>query len=639
MITSKMRADLAGLGYTPDQITNMTPAQAWEALGGMPQAEQPETAQEQPTGPATPLAYGAAALRKLIDGQPLNGHGDSLGEPYASLAQKVEACPRSPDLRGRAFDAALSSLDPSDAAAIRAAVFAADPAANLDDLAAQTETEAQDLGSDPGELQTDDKIHLTDMGNSRRFAQQHAGKIHYTEAWAWLVWSGKKWEQDDIGRVWRRARQTVKSIYKEAESALDKAKAEIRNIEQAQEKGDIEAVEAATKRGREAQDLGNKLLAWALKSQGTARIDAMLKQAKSEPEIATRPGEFDRSPWLLNVRNGILDLRTGNLKPHDPGAKLTKIAGAAYDPAAKCPTWQAFLTRIFDGNQELIDFLQRAAGYTLTGDVGEQCLFFLYGTGANGKSTFTGALQDVLGDYAMKTRAETLMLNRHDAIPEEIAQLAGVRFMLAAELGEGQKLNESLIKDLTGGDKLRGRLLYQKSFEYYPIAKPWLYGNHKPIIRGTDEGIWRRPKLIPFLVTIPESERDRNLPEKLRVELPGILTWAVQGCIAWQRGGLRPPGVVIAATDEFRNEQDVLAAFLADCCIINSLATVTAGELYQAYKAWAQESGLDHPLSKIAFSRQLGERGYRVNGRQPGNGRAYYQGLGLLKDDKQPENL
>lgn len=207
--------------------------------------------------------------------------------------------------------------------------------------------------------------------------------------------------------------------------------------------------------------------------------------------------------------------------------------------------------------------------------------------------------------------------------------------MLAAELGEGQRLNEPLIKDLTGGDKLRARLLYRKSFEFYPVAKVWLYGNHKPSIYGTDEGIWRRPKLIPFTVRIPEPDQDKQLPDKLHAELPGILAWAVRGCLQWQRIGLKPPHSINAATAEFRAEQDIIGQFLEECCIQNDLASVTAGELYEAYKSWCETSGMNSK-SQFVFSRQMGERGYSTTNpdgskRRDSSGRAYYVGLGLLK--------
>ncbi len=450
---------------------------------------------------------------------------------------------------------------------------------------------------------------LTDAGNADRLVKQYGNRLRWVFEWGWLVYDGQRWSIDRNDQVVRLAKDTARSIYQEAAHAKD-------------------------------DERSKELASWAGRSLSRTRIEAMIALARSE--LSARPENFDTDPWLLNCENGILDLRSGELRAHDSEAHLTKLAGTHYDPAASCSTWLKFLDRVFSGDREMIAFLQRAVGYSLTGDMGEQCLFFLYGRGANGKSTFTRAIQDILGEYGMQTRAEALMVRKSESIPEEVAQLAGVRFMLASELGDGQRLNESLIKDLTGGDKLRARLLHQNSFEYHPVAKPWIYGNHRPAVRGTDEGIWRRPHLIGFDVTIPEKERDRHLSEILRTELPGILAWAVRGCLEWQKLGLQPPDSVRTATQAYRAEQDILGAFLDDCCIINDLAIVAAGELYAAYKSWAEDSNVSI-LSSIAFSRSLEERGYSTKGLDgksrrdhsaKGRGRAIYTGIGLLDTDK-----
>jgi putative DNA primase/helicase len=227
----------------------------------------------------------------------------------------------------------------------------------------------------------------------------------------------------------------------------------------------------------------------------------------------------------------------------------------------------------------------------------------------------------------MKTRAETFMVKRNDSIPEEVAQLVGVRFALAAELDEGQRLSESLVKDLTGGDKLRARHLYHDSFEFWPCAKLWLYGNHKPVIRGTDNGIWRRVQLIPFIVTIPKNEQDPDLPGKLKEELSGILNWALEGCVAWQKEGLEPPELVEAATNDYRAEQDVLAAFIDASCVIGQGKETKAADIYNAYKDWAVGNG-EYCLSQRVFSQRLRERGFESSRKSNG---VYYHGIGLLR--------
>lgn len=447
---------------------------------------------------------------------------------------------------------------------------------------------------------TPGNLGLDDIGNGQRFVWRHGQNLRWVKEWGWLTWNGKVWELDR-GLVMLWCKETARSILAEAASSED-------------------------------DDNRIALSKHARASSSQARLDAMATLAQSEPGINAKPSEFDCDPWLLNCQNGIVDLKNGALLPHDPAAMMTKITACDYDPTATAPLWITFLQRIFAGDYDLIHFVQKAVGYSLTGTTIEQALFFLYGRGANGKSTFAGIVQDLLGDYGMKSRAETLMLRNHDIIPEEVAQLDGVRFMLAAELGEGQRLNESLIKDLTGGDKLRARLLHKNSFEFLPTAKPWLYGNHKPSIRGTDEGIWRRVKLIPFTITIPDKERDKTLPKKLHVELPGILAWAVRGCMAWQAEGLGDPQAITEATKEYRVEQDILAAFLDEKCIITPDAEVTAGALYTEYKQWAEDTGIQ-PLSRINFSRQLEERGFTTSKRESGTGRHVYVGLGLFTQD------
>lgn len=475
-----------------------------------------------------------------------------------------------------------------------------------------------------------EKNHLTDLGNAQRFAAQHKGRALFVEAWGWLIWTGKKWEIDESGLAMRLAKQTIKSLYREAEAIPDKEKAAIKEAEQAAEENNMAKAEAAQKKAKDLGELAQQLLKHALKSQARPRIESVLALGKSEPDISARPDDFDTDAWLLNCQNGILDLRSGQLRPHDPQARLTKIAGAVYDPGAACPRWLEFLNRIFAGDQSMVDFVQRAAGYTLTGNIGEHCLFFLYGSGANGKSTFTETLQAVLGEYARKTPTDTLMVKYRDTtIPNDVARLAGARMVSAAELAEGKRLNESLVKDLTGGDLITARFLRLEFFDFRPVFKLWMYGNHKPDIRGTDEGIWRRLKLIPFEVTIPEGERDKHLPDKLREELPGILAWMVQGCLLWQRGGLAFPEKVKQATASYRASQDTLGEFIADCCVINPLATVKAGDLYNAYKTWCSDSGAE-PINQTLFGRQITERGYKKDRKQ---GVILYFGLGLLAEN------
>jgi putative DNA primase/helicase len=351
----------------------------------------------------------------------------------------------------------------------------------------------------------------------------------------------------------------------------------------------------------------------------------MVDLARDEPGTPISHTDLDADPWLFNVLNGTLDLRTGELQPHDRGDLITKLAPVTFDPDAECPQWDAFLQRITGGDENLIRFLQRAAGHTLTGDISEQCLFFLHGRGQNGKTTFIETLMTLLGDYAQKAPTQ-MLIAKPNAIPNDIARLPGARFVVAAEVEEGRPMAESLVKDLTGGDTLVARFLHQEYFEFRPSHKLWIYGNHRPLIQGTDEGIWRRIHLIPFDVWIPPGERDTRLIEKLRAELSGILNWAVRGCLEWQEHRLGTPEAVHQATSEYRSEMDVLGRFIEERCITQPDAQGRADELYRAYCDWCQANGEDSKTG-TAFGRRLKERGF--DKRRDSNG-VYYVGIGLL---------
>jgi putative DNA primase/helicase len=327
---------------------------------------------------------------------------------------------------------------------------------------------------------------------------------------------------------------------------------------------------------------------------------------KSEPGVPVAPAELDRDPFLLNVLNGTLDLRTGRLHDHDRADRITKLAPVEYDADATCPRWLAFLGRILDGNADLMTYLQRVVGYALTGDVGEQCLFFLYGTGANGKTTYLTAIKDMLGDYGNQSPAELLIAKTHESHPTERADLCGKRFVCTIETDQGKRMAESLLKQLTGGDSIKARRLYQDLFEFKPTWKLFLAANHKPVVRGTDHAIWRRIKLIPFTVTISEAEKDKDLPAKLTAEWPGILAWAVRGCLDWQKYGLGEPDEVRAATDAYRAEQDTIAGFISECLFVHPSAKAKASTLFEEYVKW---SG-DRVMTQTEFGKRFEEQGF-----------------------------
>ena len=435
-------------------------------------------------------------------------------------------------------------------------------------------------GTDPVKQDGDRRFPHTDIGNAERLAAHQGQNLRYCHEWGrWLVWTGKRWEDDRRGLVNQQAKRAVRQIYAEAAGIAD-------------------------------EDLRKEIAKWALRSEAKNRIDAMVGLAQSESGVPVIVDELDNNPWLLNVANGTIDLRTGELRAHSRRDLITKQAPTAYDPEARCPTWLAFLETVMAGRQDLMEFLRRAVGYSLTGDVSEQVVFFPYGLGANGKTTFAETVTAILGDYAQKAPRGMLTMRQggSDGIPNDIARLPGARFVVSNEVEEGRRLAEAQVKDLAGGDTLTARFMRGEFFEFRPTHKLWIYGNHKPVIRGTDEGIWRRMRLIPFEVTIPAAKQDRRLPQKLRAELPGILAWAVQGCLDWQKDGLSAPAEVTEATAAYRAEMDVLADFLSDKCYLAPSAAVSKAALFIAYQTWC-EVNRERPLGKIAFGGRLKERG------------------------------
>ncbi|MGO9016909.1 MAG: phage/plasmid primase, P4 family [Syntrophobacteraceae bacterium] len=423
---------------------------------------------------------------------------------------------------------------------------------------------------------------LTDFGNAERFAMQHCEDVRFCHTWGkWLLWDGARWAIDETSRIVQLAKMTVREIYAEAARIRDKDRR-------------LEVV-------RHAKD-----------SESSARIQAMLTLAKTEPGIAITGKSLDENPWSLNVLNGTLDLRTGKLNPHRREDLITKIGPVLYDSQADCSQWDAFLVKIMNGSPALISYLQKLAGYCLTGDTREKCLPVLYGIGDNGKTIFTATMGGMLGDYATETPVDTVMIKKQESIPNDIARLKGARLVTASEGEREQRLAESLIKRLTGGDKISARFLHQEFFEFTPEFKIWLSTNHRPIIRGSDNAIWNRIHLVPFQVIIPKSEQiDRTLLlEILRQEWPGILKWAVEGCLLWQREGLLKPGEVECATDDYRADSDIIGGFISDCCILNPLAKCKTAELYGGYETWCNDNQ-EEPLKIRALGSVLEERGFK----------------------------
>ena len=440
----------------------------------------------------------------------------------------------------------------------------------------------------------------TDLGNAARLVHRHGRNLRYCWLWRkWLVWDGKRWVKDDTGEVYRLAKETVSSIYQEAAAASD---------------------------DETRKELGKH----ATRSEAGPRIKEMVDLARSDVPIM--PDELDASPDLLNTESGTIDLRTGELREHRHEDLITKIAPTKYRPDACAPIWEAFLKRVLPG-EELRAFVQRAVGYSATGDTSEQCVFINHGGGANGKSTFQEAIAAALGDYAMRAPTEMLLAKRSEGVPNDIARLKGARFVSASETEEGRRLAESRIKDLTGQDTITARFMKAEWFDFAPTHKLWLSTNHKPEIRGTDAAIWRRIRLVPWTVTIPPAEQDKTLPIALRHELAGILTWIVQGCLQWRREGLQAPDEVRKATGEYRAEMDVLAGFLAECCDLGTDHWEYAKDLYESYKRWCDENG-ERPEPQRKFGGRLGERGFQRD-RGGSRGAGIWRGVRLTEGEKE----
>lgn len=491
-----------------------------------------------------------------------------------------------------------------DAAAIRTVV--SPPAVRRAPPTPPDPAEASPPPDAPDETDTtapppDRLFKCTDLGNAERLVAAFGEDLRYVaQLKRWYRWDGRRWARDLTRQVEQLAKAVVRQI--PAEAAL-----------------------------ASSDQIRSAIESWARKSEARGRIVAMLAGAESEPRLALEHAALDAEPWLLAVENGVLDLRTGELRPHRREDLITMVMPIAYDGEATCPGWQRFLTRILAGNTDLIGFLQRAIGYSLTGITREQVLFFLHGTGANGKSTFLEILRALVGDYATQADFATFLERRGDGPRNDVARLVGARVVTSSEVGEGKRLDEGLVKSLTGSDTIAARLLYSEAFEFRPQFKLWLAANHKPVIRGTDHAIWRRVRLIPFTVEIPEAERDPDLVPKLRKELPGILAWAVQGCLDWQEYGLSAPEAVLDATDDYRRESDVLGVFLETRCELGQDFSASASQLYQAYREWAQASG-EFVLSQTSFGRRLTERGI-LPIKAGSGGTAHRKGLRLVPDE------
>ena len=458
--------------------------------------------------------------------------------------------------------------------------------------------------------------HLTtDQANAGRIVRTF-GKHLIVMAGQWFAWSGKRWERDD-SEVYRCGCMLSKLIHEEADAWRNKKTADEEEM-----KINLAVAEALKK--------------WASRSEMKASIEAALGLAKKL--LAVPDDALDRDPWLLNCLNGTVDLRTGTIKAHDPADYITKLVPLAYDPNARSSAWETVVARVTleEGitTRPLARFLQRWFGYCATGSTREQCFVVHYGQGSNGKSTILDTVAEVLGDYAATAAPGLLVGGGKDRHPTEVADIFGRRMVTAHETGEGGALKEDVVKQLTGGDKVKARFMRADFFEFDPTHKLQLLTNHKPQIRGQDNGIWRRVLLMPYMARFAVVEevvagrahyvRDTGIAERLKAELQGVLTWIVEGAKAWAQEGLQPPDAVLAASRDYQTEQDRVGQFLAECCEMDPtarepLAGGFGDGVYGAYKAWTAENGI-YALSKLKFADELKRAipsGQVVEGREP----------------------
>lgn len=373
----------------------------------------------------------------------------------------------------------------------------------------------------------------------------------------------------------------------------------------------------------------------AVDSEKAAGINAIMMLAQTEPGIPVLASQFDADPYLFNCLNGTIDLRTFSLRPHSRDDLQTRMANVAYDPTAPRPLFEAFLRRIMADNLEMIAYLARLLGRCLSGDISEQELYFFIGEGANGKSVLIDTVLGILGDYAGTAPDSLLTVQTHNEHPTELADLCGRRLVVASETEEGARLKVQLVKRLTGDNRIKARFMRQDFFEFERTHKLIIVSNNKPLIRETKHAIWRRIRLVPFSVIIPQEERDPQLTEKLKSEWPGILSWLVEGYRDWRENGMRTPQEVLLATQTYQSEQNPLADYFADHCIQGSVFRVSRNELYVDYTAWCQKNGERQPLSRNALFDHVRllpgviEDQWRVSG-QPTPARGF-RGIGLSR--------
>nr|WP_269667922.1 phage/plasmid primase, P4 family [Staphylococcus warneri] len=445
-----------------------------------------------------------------------------------------------------------------------------------------------------------------DTGNAERLKDLFGDNIRYNyTSKTWMYYDGKRWKNDDTGRM--------KIL---TDKVVDNMKNEKLFIAEGVDEEDMEKY-----RYRHWKDSRNH----------NKKVN-MMKECEHLLPVTNET--FDNDFNLFNTQNGFINLKQGVINDHEKQNYFTKISNVEFTDKADCPKWEEFLDDIFLGNQELVRFVQRAVGYSLSGYTTEQVLFVLYGNGRNGKSVFLDILNEIFGNYSTNIQPQAIMAskNQSDASPE-IAKLDGARLVTTTEPNEGERFDEGLLKQLTGGDRVSARKLYENEFEFTPQFKLWMATNHKPYVRGRDDGIWRRFVIIPFDKQIPVNEIDRDLTNKLKRELPAIMKWCVDGFLEWQRIGLSEPAIIKEQRDEYRTEMDSIAAFIEECCETNPMKKIKASELFNAYDRWAKDNH-QHIISSTKFGREMVKR-FNKN---KYNGTMHYYGLSLTDEIRKDLN-
>ena len=450
-----------------------------------------------------------------------------------------------------------------------------------------------------GEVRASKRYSLDDTGNAQRFVDRFGDGIRYNfDNKCWTVWDGRTWVKD--------VKQTVKS---KADVMIEEMKEEAIKEPDQKRMGDMlkNIKHLASNSGKEA----------------------MLKEAMHMGAMATTNADYDKDKWLLNCSNGVIDLRTGELLPHDRSKMIAKNTGIECDLNGKAPTWEKCLSNIFKGSEQLVSFVKKAIGYSLTGSTKEQCFFQCHGDGSNGKSVFFNTLFSALGDYALNAQVDSILTRKGQSsgnASPDIARMKGARFVRTNEPSEGARFNEGLVKQLTGGDVITARYLYGTDFEFRPEFKLWIACNYKIAVRGTDKGIWRRVRLIPFEATFEGASDDKDMETKLKKELPQILGWAVKGCLEWQKEGLEPPDEVKEATKEYREEMDIVESFCKECVEKDRSSRERASDVFRAYKDWAT-TGNEWCMSQSKFGVEMGKKFQKTSL----SGYVYYVGVRLRK--------